>query len=189
MGRSRVWTEPVLRPVVAESSSVREVILKLGLKEAGGNHANIKRRIQEYGLDTSHFVGQAHQRGKHSNNRQSADEVLVKGHKIVDVARIRRALDEIGRPRLCVGCKNGEIWNGLPLRLQVDHVDGDRYNNLPSNLRYLCPNCHSQTDTFGVRNAKKPDWPIAIEPRCPGCNRIISRNSKTCRSCRFSTPA
>ncbi len=43
-------------------------------------------------------------------------------------------------------------WNGLPLVLQLDHVDGDATNNQPANLRLLCPNCHSQTPTYTGKN-------------------------------------
>ena len=48
----------------------------------------------------------------------------------------------------CVECGISE-WNSKPITLQVDHIDGDSDNNYPINLRTLCPNCHSQTETFG----------------------------------------
>ena len=51
----------------------------------------------------------------------------------------------------CELCDTTDTWNGKPLVLQLDHVDGDSDNNYPSNLRLLCPNCHSQTDTFGSK--------------------------------------
>jgi rubrerythrin len=43
-------------------------------------------------------------------------------------------------------------WQGKPITLQVDHTDGNAGNNNPNNLRLICPNCHSQTDTFSARN-------------------------------------
>ncbi len=48
----------------------------------------------------------------------------------------------------CQACGLGPEWNGEPLVLQVDHIDGDRNNIELSNIRLLCPNCHSQTGTF-----------------------------------------
>jgi len=51
----------------------------------------------------------------------------------------------------CEECKQGGIWNNKPLVLQVDHMDGDSDNNYPSNLRLLCPNCHTQTENFGSK--------------------------------------
>lgn len=56
--------------------------------------------------------------------------------------------------RVC-SCGIGEIWNDKPLRLQIDHIDGDRTNNKKENLQWLCPNCHTQTDTWGVKNVSK----------------------------------
>lgn len=53
----------------------------------------------------------------------------------------------------CAVCAVGEIWNGLPLKLQCDHIDGNRKNEVRENLRMICPNCHSQTPTFGSKNA------------------------------------
>jgi endogenous inhibitor of DNA gyrase (YacG/DUF329 family) len=51
----------------------------------------------------------------------------------------------------CEDCGTGSIWNGKPLVLQLDHIDGDSDNNHPTNLRLLCPNCHTQTETFGSK--------------------------------------
>ena len=50
--------------------------------------------------------------------------------------------------RACSCCKLTE-WVGKPIPLDVDHIDGNNKNNLPKNLRFLCPNCHRQTDTWG----------------------------------------
>lgn len=49
---------------------------------------------------------------------------------------------------VCSLCSNTGTHNDMPLVLQLDHIDGNSDNNMPSNLRLLCPNCHSQTETF-----------------------------------------
>ncbi len=54
-------------------------------------------------------------------------------------------------PYQCAWC-GVSSWRDQPLMLQLDHIDGNSQNNEPANLRLLCPNCHSQTDTFCGRN-------------------------------------
>lgn len=55
---------------------------------------------------------------------------------------------------VCAECGLSDEWNDKPLVLQLDHIDGDPTNDLKENLRWLCPNCHSQTETFCGRNKK-----------------------------------
>ena len=62
-----------------------------------------------------------------------------------DVAR--RFLAE-RRGYACEVCGIGD-WNGKSLTLHVDHINGDPSNNMPDNLRLICPNCHSQTKFLG----------------------------------------
>ncbi|NCB78577.1 MAG: HNH endonuclease [Bacilli bacterium] len=57
------------------------------------------------------------------------------------------------QPQKCEICGCSNIWNDKILKLEVDHVNGDRSDSRKCNLRLLCPNCHSQTDTF--RNTKR----------------------------------
>ena len=72
-----------------------------------------------------------------------------------------RLISEGYKQNECEICKIPGEWNGLPLSLQVDHIDGNSNNHLLSNLRLLCPNCHSQTDTFGAKNLIKKRTDIA----------------------------
>ncbi len=62
---------------------------------------------------------------------------------------------------ICDECKTPNIWNGKPITLELDHIDGDRFNNDFKNLRVLCPNCHSQTPTF---RRKKENNISLLEP-------------------------
>ena len=49
----------------------------------------------------------------------------------------------------CEECGQESMWNNRPLTLQLDHIDGNSDNNQLNNIRLLCPNCHTQTDTYG----------------------------------------
>lgn len=80
---------------------------------------------------------------------------LVKGQKYRRDSALR-AMTQSGmfNMRHCSICGIPDEWNGLPLTLHIDHIDGDTYNNDPSNLRIVCPNCHTQTPTYCVGNRK-----------------------------------
>ena len=54
----------------------------------------------------------------------------------------------------CEICSLPSEWQGNPLTLQIDHIDGNSDNNSLDNLRALCPNCHTQTETWCARNKK-----------------------------------
>lgn len=130
-----------------------DVLRRLGITPAGGSHYYISQRIKREGLDTSHFLGSRANRGddhKGGPDRLSAETILVNGRlsRRESVLKLRRALDEIGRPRSCDECGMGEEWNGKFLVLHIDHINGDNVDNRAENLRYLCPNCHSQTGTY-----------------------------------------
>lgn len=55
----------------------------------------------------------------------------------------------------CMWCGIPDIWNGKPLKFDLDHIDGDHTNNDRGNLRLLCPNCHSQTPTYKKNNSDR----------------------------------
>lgn len=57
-------------------------------------------------------------------------------------------------PYECATCKNQGKHNGLSLTLQLDHINGNKKDQRLKNLRFLCPNCHSQTDTYAGGNRK-----------------------------------
>jgi 5-methylcytosine-specific restriction endonuclease McrA len=147
------YTKELLKAAVQQSESYAGVLRYLGLKIAGGNQAHIVRKIEAFGIDTTHFTGQAHRKGKSYPSDHQPDSFYLKrfpeGSRRVDAKYLRRGLVNAGVAHKCSICGLDPEWNGQALTLQVDHVDGDWYNNVLDNLRFLCPNCHSQTETWG----------------------------------------
>lgn len=64
---------------------------------------------------------------------------------------VRRHLAE-EQAYCCALCGGADEWQGMPLSLVLDHVDGDSTNNRRDNLRLVCPNCDSQLSTYKSRN-------------------------------------
>lgn len=148
------YTKELLEPLVKGATSIAGVARLLGKSPTGGTIVSIGKLIRKFEIDNSHFTGSAHGKGKRSLKRVSAAERLVynsdRDYRISAIV-LKRALDELIRPYVCVDCGNDGKFNGKLLTLQIDHIDGDIRNNTPSNLRYLCPNCHSQTSTYCKR--------------------------------------
>jgi HNH endonuclease len=142
-----------LLEAVRTSRSYAEVGAKLGIKAGGGSHERLKRRIEHLGADTSHFLGQGWRR----NDRRPTvparplSELLVEGRSVRTSGLKERLISEGLKPRRCEMC-GGSEWNGRPIPLELDHVNGRREDNRLANLRLLCPNCHAQTDTYRGRN-------------------------------------
>lgn len=150
------WTREVLEPVVAVSTSVNEVVRRLGLDCVGGHQTNIARRIKAHGIDTSHFTPVVRtERMKDNRRRRAAEEILVEATSVhvtrTPNARLRRAMREVGMEERCALCGIEPVWLGEPLPLEVDHIDGNWRDNRIGNLRFLCPNCHSTTDSYRGR--------------------------------------
>lgn len=143
-----------LDDAVKLSSCRSDVLRHLQLTTNGsGNHRIVQRWIDELGIDTSHFdVRKSHGRGsvKKRPTRDLSD-LLVIGTTLHsrDKKKLRDVIEY-----LCFRCGNTGIHLNEPLTLQLDHINGNRNDNRIENLRWLCPNCHTQTVTYGSRNRK-----------------------------------
>lgn len=144
------YTRDELARAVADSTSFAGVLRVLGRPQAGGTQSHLATRIRREGIDTSHFTGRGHNRGRPAP-RLTADEILVvlpRGSNRRKTPQLRRALRDSGVPDVCDACGLGPVWCGRPLTLVVDHRNGDWLDNRLANLRLLCPNCRAQTATW-----------------------------------------
>jgi hypothetical protein len=153
MSKSRNYTDDEFSLAVKESGSIRQVLQKLNLREAGGNYQCAKDRIKKLNLDTSHFHGMAWSKGKKLPKRNPIETYLVEDRLVQSNNLKKRLINEGLKEHKCENCSITE-WNGQPTPIELDHIDGNRYNNTLQNLRILCPNCHAQTETYRGKNKK-----------------------------------
>ena len=141
------YTKEILEDAAKNSASYAGILRYLNLKYAGGTQAHLTRKVKEYGIDTSHFTGRAHNKGKvFQNKRRSAESILVlrNDNKRQKPSLLVRALLESGIKHECNKCGQLPLWLGNPLTLDVDHINQNWLDDRIENLRFLCPNCHSQ---------------------------------------------
>jgi hypothetical protein len=152
--RKRKWTPDQLLSAVSTSSSVRQVLAKLGLRQAGGNYNQIQKYFVEQSINTAHFRGKGWSRGLKIafHPKQELDELLVK-HSGFQSHKLKIRLFASGiKKRQCEECGWAKTSADGRIPLELDHVNGNRFDNRIDNLRILCPNCHSLKPTHRGRN-------------------------------------
>ncbi len=151
------WNDADLAKSVKNSKSIRQVLAKLSLVEAGGNYSQIKQRIIDLGLNIDHFHGKGWRTGLHipTTKPKPLSMLLVENssyqsHKL----KIRLFAENIKKQscELC-GWAKKSLDGRIPVEL--DHVNGDHRDNRIGNLRILCPNCHSLQPTHRGKNIGK----------------------------------
>lgn len=151
---------------IKNSFSIAEALRKIGMSNFGSAYIFFKKRAQELNIDTSHFIGRGHRQGKTfvSNKRVPLVQILIKdSNKPLRTAYKRRLIEEGLLEEKCIICSLEPVWCKKKLVLQIDHINGDCLDHRIENLRLLCPNCHSQTDTF-----------------CFGSSTLLSKTERTC---------
>lgn len=157
------FSENKLKMLVANNFSISEILRKLGLAETSFYARNkLKSLIKEYNIDTNHFDSHKKSKENLGKTKDSLENQVKSGWINVTNNRNKKALIKLGVfENVCAICGIND-WLGKPLSLHLDHIDGDRKNNHLSNLRLICPNCHSQTDTYCGKNVKhtkqNPRW-------------------------------
>ena len=153
--KAKAVDETLMVQAIAECRSIAGVLRRVGLVPRGGNYRRVKWVVKKFGLDTSHWAGQGHRKGSTKPMRPPSPlaRFLVFGTPCC-TSRLRKRLIDYGLlAARCSVCRL-DRWLGRPLPLELDHIDGDAFNNLFVNLRLLCPNCHALTPTYRGRNIK-----------------------------------
>lgn len=136
----RNYTDEDIIKYSEEVTSMRQLLVKLGLKPAGGNYVILKRNLHRLGLDNLHWMGRAW-----NKNQRLKDWTEYKKTSTLKPHLIKK------NGYICCKCKLTE-WNGNPIPLEVHHKDGNNMNNEYDNLELLCCNCHAGTETWRSKN-------------------------------------
>lgn len=158
--------------IVSESYTYKEVLNKLGYNHSGGAYITLRKRIKELGLSTEHMTPT--RRYGRAKEQIPDEEVFIKDSKFHGKVR-DRVLKKNMIPYKCAICGQEPEWNGKPLTLTLDHINGDHFDNRVENLRFVCPNCDTQQDTYGAKNKKKYGEQAVIKK----VKRKVKRSAKS----------
>jgi hypothetical protein len=169
------YTKEELQEIVKKTKSCHEFLEKIGLKPYGSNHQRWQKKIEEFGIDKSHW-GQSNQISNIKTKLKPENVFIVDENRKSRICTntVKRLLKEIGIQYKCSICLISE-WCNKKLSLHIDHINGNWRDNRLENLRFLCPNCHSQTENYCGNKLKKGN--------CKSCNKKINKNHIYCEDC------
>ena len=152
--RKRSWTENELRKAVESSRSIRQILKKLKLREAGGNYAQIKKYLNFYKINTKHLTGRSWNKGLKMPYRPKVPikDILIVNSDYQSYKLKARLIKEGFKSEKCEKCGWNKKSKDGKIPLELDHINGNSRDNRINNLRILCPNCHSLEPTHRGRN-------------------------------------
>lgn len=166
-------TDDEFRALALKHTTRTGILRELGHPtNQGAFNRYVNEKAKALGLDTSHWMGS---KGNRVGPKISLTELCVSGRAVSSVTLKKRLFREGILENRCSKCGLGPKWQGEPLSLHLDHIDGCHTNNQLSNLRILCPNCHTQTPTYGCKRTR-------VIRKC-ACGAVMHRHSGQCSKC------
>lgn len=161
----------LLQQLVKECNRFSEILRRQGKAISGASVKLLKQKLEDYKI-SYHFISESLK----EKEAKPLEEILVENSSYKSQDLKRRLITAGLKEDVCEICGQSNVWNGKPLVLQLDHINGNHYDNRLENLRVVCPNCHTQTSTFANRKNKKTNY-------CVDCGKEISTKSTRCQSC------
>ena len=146
------YNKESFQELVSSCKSKGDLVNALQLSVSGSSYNIIDEFVKMWDINVSSLKGRAWNRGLSLPKKHSTSDLLENKAFMHTAGLKNRLLKEGILKNECSMCGVSCEWNGKSLTLHLDHIDGNRFNNYLSNLRILCPNCHSQTDTYCSRN-------------------------------------
>jgi hypothetical protein len=198
--------DDVFIKAIENAVTVRNALELMGSAISGNSYAIFWRRVERLNINTDHLNVRHWRSDRKPNPSRPVSYYLQFEGPVVQSTLLKKRLIKEGLlNEKCYKCGVIE-WCGDRLTLHLDHIDGYKFNNQLENLRLLCPNCHSQTDTYAGKNYKHYDknkiiramkasdaWDrskiLKISPAvkpvktCVTCAKEISKKAKRCSSC------
>lgn len=174
------WTDEEFIKIVNQSTSISEVLKYFNLPE---QQPHYRKRfyfdIQRLNINISHM----------GDYVLTQSKILNDGKAIPSTFKLKQKLLKTGVEYKCSNsfCNITDIWLNNIISLHLDHIDGNRTNNNLENLRFLCPNCHSQTSTYTNKNIKnKYNPPKNPNKLCIICGKYRkgARSKGNCKKCK-----
>lgn len=180
---SRIRTSPIwtiekekLVQMIDESSSITEVLEKLDLCPHSGNHRTLYDRCNYDDIDLIELKNKPKPKRVYTRVAIDLDKVLIE-HSTYSRNHLKKRLLQDGLlANECSNCKLPPSWDNQSLVMILDHINGVNNDNRLENLRLLCPNCNSQTKTFGGRKNKK-------QRKCQDCGSVLTSIKQRCDAC------
>lgn len=154
----RKYTQEQFIQAWLSSKTIGEVARKLGCNHSGGGYVVLRAAAEQLNLPTEHMIEYGLNVGPGYNHLKfiPLSEILIENSTYTNITRLKIRLLREGL--LAAKCYEDDCglteWKGKPISLQLDHVNGDKLDHRIENLRLLCPNCHSQTETFAGKNKR-----------------------------------
>lgn len=151
-------TKEELLNIVCNSKNITDALRKMGYINPRAKHTRdaFSKIIIKYNIDVSHFGWHNDSNGKSFTAKYDLCDILIENSSYNSIYNLKNRLVKEGFLKYqCEECGNTGEWNGKIISLHLDHKNGINNDHRIENLRFLCPNCHSQTDTYAGKNCKK----------------------------------
>ena len=150
------WERENIEKIIKNSTSQKETLEKMGLRAAGGNFETLRKYIEMYKLDTSHFIRCYDKISFMKKENRILLTLVLKENSTYSRCHLKERLYEEGlKEKKCELCGQGEEWNGRHMSLILDHINGIYNDNRIENLRIVCPNCNATLETHCGKNTQE----------------------------------